>query len=80
MRVYALRLSQVMTLGIILIVLPFCSLDKSSVTRIGVSSSHSRLSASGALAKSDSMLRYIRGRWLGQTPHLAVMSLETAGS
>lgn len=55
MQVYALKLSQVMTLGIILIVLPFCSLDKSSVTRIGVSSSARRLSASGALVKSDSI-------------------------
>lgn len=57
MQAYALRLSQVMTLGFILIVLPFCSLDKSSVTRIGVSTSAHRLSvsASGALAKSDSI-------------------------
>lgn len=46
MQVYSLRSSKVRTLGIILIVLPFFSLAKSSVTRTGVSTSASSVSVS----------------------------------
>lgn len=58
MLVCALRLFQIMTVGIILIVLPFCSSAKWSVTRIGIRTFASRLSgsASGALAAAGAVI------------------------